>query len=129
MELKLTYESELDAWTLTHKEVRVTSPADVNTWRRLLARQFEKLGGRRSWILIDMADFELAPSVAELYGATAKAPGAEHALGIVRYGRPATVTTTTTVRTQGVMRDYAPNVHPTRLAAIEALHDLRAAAT
>jgi hypothetical protein len=94
MELKLTYESELDAWTLTHKEVRVTSPANVNTWRRLLARQFEKLGGRRSWILIDMADFELAPSVAELYGATAKAPGAEHALGIVRYGRPATVTTT-----------------------------------
>jgi hypothetical protein len=122
MQLKLTYDTGIDAWTLVHRDVHLNTPEDVAEWRRLLAAELDQLGSQPVYLLVDVKGFEVAAARMEDYGRTVKSI-AHHFLAVIRYG--ATDKTQTAVLLQSVLNHYAPNLYPDRLSAIAALKQLR----
>jgi hypothetical protein len=125
MEVKLTYDPALDAWTLTHKDVHIQSPADAARWRQLLGEELQKLNGQPVFALIDVTDFDVAAVMMEDYGRTVKAI-AHNFRGVFRYG--AADKTRTTVLLQSIVNSFPANLFGDRAAAIEALNRARASA-
>jgi hypothetical protein len=125
MDLRLSYDGSLDAWVLTHDDVRIEREEDIEVWHSILLRELQKLGGERAYILIDIAEFHLAPALAERYGKVAKRVISEHALGIVRFGHSDHDMTTTAIRLGAVLNRFPANVFPNREAALEVLARIR----
>jgi hypothetical protein len=123
MEVRLTYDPALDAWTLTHRDVRIQSPADANRWRQLLGQELHKLNGQPAYVLIDVTEFEVAAVMMEDYGRTVKAI-AHNFRGVFRYG--AGDKTRTTVLLQSLVNSFPANLFNDRAEAIEALNRARA---
>jgi hypothetical protein len=127
MKLTLTHDPDVDAWFLTHDDVRIESASDIAAWREALLRELEKLGGARAYILIDLAGFQLAPAMAEQYGKVAKTVVSQYALGIIRYGgdQAGRDLTTTAIRLGAVLNRFPANVFPDRESALEVLARIR----
>ncbi len=122
LQLKLSYDATIEAWTLTHRDVHLQSVEDVAHWRRRLLEELAQLGSQPVYLLVDVKGFEVAASRMEDYGRTVKSI-AHHFLAVIRYG--ATDRTQTAVLLQSVLNHYQPNLHPDRAAAIQALHAMR----
>jgi hypothetical protein len=123
MELKLSYDAAIDAWTLAHRDVHLNTVEDVAEWRRRLTTELlDKLGSQPVYLLVDVQGFEVAATRMEDYGRTVKSI-AHHFLAVIRYG--ATSKTQTAVLLQSVLNHYQPNLYPDRTAAIQALKQLR----
>jgi hypothetical protein len=121
MEVRLTYDPALDAWTLTHRGARIHTPADAVQWRQLLSEELQKLNGP-VWALIDVNEFDVAAVMMEDYGRTVKAI-AHHFRGVVRYG--AGDKTRTAVLLQSMVNSFPANLYPDRASAIQALNKMR----
>lgn len=122
MELKLTYDGAIDAWTLSHRDVHLNTVEDVAEWRRRLTAELDQLGSQPVYLLIDVKDFQVSAIRMEDYGRTVKSI-AHHFLAVIRYG--ATDKTQTAVLLQSVLNHYQPNLYPDRAAAVAALKQLR----
>jgi hypothetical protein len=123
VDVKLTYDPSLDAWTLTHRDVRIQTLADAHRWRQLLGEELQKLNGQPVFALIDVTDFEVAAVMMEEYGRTVKAI-AHNFRGVFRYG--AGDKTRTTVLLQSIVNSFPANLFSDRAEAIEALNRARA---
>jgi hypothetical protein len=126
MQLSLTHDADVDAWFLSHEDVRIETPADIDAWRDALMKELEKLGGQRAYILIDLGGFTLAPGMAEPYGKVAKTVVSQYALGVVRFGSDdGSDLTTTAIRLGAVMNRFPANVFPNREVALQVLERIR----
>jgi hypothetical protein len=123
MEVHLAYDTEIDAWTLSHKDVHIETSADVAEWRRLMHLELAKLHGKRGYLLISIAGFEVSAVMMEEYGRTAQAV-ARHFLGVIRYG--ASAKTERAVVLQSILNRFPANLFPDRGMAIKALERIRA---
>jgi hypothetical protein len=124
MKVELSYDAEADAWLISHQDVLLNTPADVAEWRRQVDLEFQKVAEPRVFLLICMHGVQVHPSVANEYGRNAKEIIGQRALGLVRFGDPG-VLTTTSVLLQAVMNRYPSNVFPDRASALLALRKIR----
>jgi hypothetical protein len=125
MELSLTYDASVDAWTL-RTQGALNTPEDVERWRERLTGELAAIG-RKIYLLVDMSEFQVSAAMSDSYGRGAKEVAERYAKGIVRYGRPKG-TTATTVRLEAVINRFPPNVYPDREAALAALKEVRSLA-
>lgn len=125
VKLTLEYDTSLDIWEVSHRDVHLHDEAAIDEWRKQLHQQLEKLGGKKSYLLIDMKGVELSPAFAERYGKVVREVLADHALGTLRYGKP-DGWTAMAVELQGAMNNYSAVVFADRTAAVLALSMLRA---
>lgn len=124
MRLELTYDNDVDAWTLRHDAVEISTPADIERWRSALDEELARLGGKRVYLLIDLDGFSLSPAIAHEYGKVAKRVMTDHALGVVRYGSDAGLTTTS-IRVAAIVSRFPANIFPDRAAAVRAINRIR----
>jgi hypothetical protein len=123
MELKLTYDAGIDAWTMAHRSVHLATDSDVAQWQRLVLTELDKLKGKQVYLLVDVSDFEVSASQMQEYGQFIKKMGHNfHA--VFRYG--AGEKTQRAVLLQSMVNRYAPNLFPDRDSAVRALGELRA---
>ena len=124
-QLKITYESGHDAWTLVHEDYDIETDSDIDQWEADLHREFAELGDSKAYILIDASGFSVDPSVSEHYGRIASSFHDRHALGMIRYGMATGSHTHDTVHGHHTSRGVDPNIVPDRAAALERLEELR----
>lgn len=124
-QLKITYESGHDAWTLVHEDYDIETDSDIDQWEADLRREFAELGDSKAYILIDASGFSVDPSVSEHYGRIASSFHDRHALGMIRYGMETGSHTHDTVHGHHTSRGVDPNIVPDRAAALERLEELR----
>jgi hypothetical protein len=124
-QLKITYESGHDAWTLVHEDYDIETDSDIDQWEADLHREFAELGDSKAYILIDASGFSVGPSVSEHYGRIASSFHDRHALGMIRYGMETGSHTHDTVHGHHTSRGVDPNIVPDRAAALERLEELR----
>lgn len=124
MKITLKYDRELDAWTVEHQEARIRTRDDIAEWKRQLVAELKKLKGKKAWLLIDAAGFQLDSAVAAEYGAIAREVAEKYAHGVLRYGK-ADGWTAAQVRLQAVIQRFPANFFQDREAAVEALRRLK----
>jgi len=124
VDIELHYDADIDAWTLRCIDCRLGTQDDIAELKELLNAEFAKFEGKKTYLLIDMANFELVPSLAEAYGKIARDVLRKNALGILRYG-PRQDWIASMVRLQSVIQHFPANIFPDREAALEALDKLR----
>jgi hypothetical protein len=122
MDIRLTYDAVLGAWELTHRNVRIETPADAAEWQRQLARELQKLGNNPVYALINVSEFDVAEPMMAEYGRTV-ASIAHHFHGVARYG--AGEKTRTAVLLESMLYGFPPNLFPDREAAVKALESMR----
>lgn len=122
----MDYDSDDDVWTLIAADTVIRSRENLEEWRGLLKKRCKVFGGKRVDLLIDMAGFRVSPAFAAKYGETAKAVAEEHTLSLIRYGSTQDSPFRTTVRLQGVVQGYDPNVTSDREDALNRLAEIRA---
>ena len=126
MQLKIAFDKELSAWTLTHHECNIDTLADIDTWKTQLQHEFTKVTIRPSYLLIDLQGFNLSASMAEHYGNVVKTlTYAGLWLGVVRYDAGRKDLTATVMRLQAIKNKFPSNIFPNREAALEALAHIR----
>ncbi|HZS37202.1 MAG TPA: hypothetical protein VFF06_10260 [Polyangia bacterium] len=110
MQMDIVYGADVNAWTITFREVELRTSTDVALWQRALDGLLESnLHRQRAYLLLDMGDFVLNRKLADEYQKAAKTIKNKYAFGMVPYGR----------RDLGQLPDRR-----TALAALEALRQL-----
>lgn len=125
MKITIEHNASINAWEVSHEEVRLVSDESIEEWRRQIQEQLKKLVGRHSYLMIDLKSFELSPAFAHQYGEVVKQVMAKHDLTPLRYGGT-DGWTAMTVELQGVIDNFSSVIFADRTAALAALKMLRA---
>jgi hypothetical protein len=123
MHVQMTYEGDIDAWTISHQGTALCRASDVLRWRSLLAAEAAKLEGHRVFILVCLDGFSIRPEVLPLYGKYTSELTARHARAILRYG--GSLPTTAAIRLAAMRTNFPSLIYPTRTAAVRALRAMR----
>jgi hypothetical protein len=128
MRLKMRFDKDVDAWMLSHEDCTITTKEQVEEWKALLQAEFAKVTKHPAYLLVDLAGFDLDPSMAERYGdAVKKLSYSGQWAAVVRYQTDAQNFTNTTIRLQAVKNRFPSNIFPSREAALAALEEIKAA--
>ncbi|MCH9682191.1 MAG: hypothetical protein K0V04_12205 [Deltaproteobacteria bacterium] len=124
MKMELSYDEQIDAWTLRHDAVEIDSNEALERWHDLLERELATAPVEAFHLMICVEGFSLAPELAEAYGQIAKHMVLPRTRAVVRYGTDNGLTTTS-IRLGAVLNRYPANIFPDRRHASEALLRIR----
>ena len=118
-----------DTFTLTTENVSLHNPEDVQAWAFELRLRSDEVilqrSGRKWWCLIDIQGMDVAPSLADAYGALARSFLHTYYLGCVRYGQPMGHQTVATLRHGAEAHRFRSLIYETRAIALLAMAELR----
>ena len=126
MDIDVSYDPDDDVWTLIGIDAVIRTHEHLEQWRDLIDERTKLFGGKRVDLMVDMTGFQVTPTLAAEYGMKAKAVADEHTLCLIRYGSKRDPSIRTTVRLQGIVQGYDPNVVSDREAALNRLTEIRA---
>lgn len=126
MKFEMTYDAKLDAWTLTHRDVRLQSLADVREWERGVRDLMEKVTEPIS-LLIDLTNFFVAPEMGPEFGSLIKGFVMPRTRALLRYGQVDEMTRMA-IQLQATVNRFPLNLYPDRESAVQALAQLRTSA-
>jgi hypothetical protein len=88
MQMDIAYGADVEAWTVTFRDVALHTSTDIALWRRALSGLLDSnLNRQRAYLLLDMADFVVDQGLADEYQKAAKSIKNKYAFGMVPYGQ------------------------------------------
>ena len=106
--MKLTHDSKIDAYTLSHDATKLDAPGDVDAWKSEAQAQLSQLGDNKVDLLVDVSALHIDSKLAEQFVEAANEIFGAHTRHTVHYGDDDVADRDAAIKALAAMRERTP---------------------